>query len=83
LKLLPRILADEDELDREPEPRRELNQPGTRRDADVPPGPARGWVLGTAVTAVMVRLIYLFGFTDPENAGHGFTDAYHPGRSRT
>ena len=30
-----------------------------------------------AAGALIPRLVYLFLFTDPENAGHGFTDAYH------
>jgi hypothetical protein len=30
-----------------------------------------------AAAAAIPRLIYLFVFTDPQNAGHGFTDAYH------
>ena len=78
MRLLPRILADEDELDKEPEPEdRVRNQDRAQHASDVPPGPGRAWVAGTAAVALVARLIYLFAFTDPENAGHGFTDAYH------
>jgi hypothetical protein len=74
LKLLPRILAEEDELDSagtesesQPEP---TAQPEVRRV------PLR-WVAIVALAAVLPRLAYLFLFSDPENAGDPFTDAYH------
>jgi hypothetical protein len=34
-------------------------------------------VLAVAIGALLPRLGYLFVFSNPENAGHGFTDAYH------
>ena len=76
MKLLPRILADEEELDRQPEAKTPTD---SRRLETAPPpaGPPRRWLLLVATGAVVPRLVYLFGFTDPENAGHGFTDAYH------
>ena len=40
-------------------------------------GPQRRWVILVAVGALIPRLAYLFVFSDPENAGNGFTDAYH------
>jgi hypothetical protein len=76
LKLLPRILADEEELDRRPEAETATDY---RRPEEVMPslGPPRRWLWFVAAGAVVPRLVYLFGFTDPQNAGHGFTDAYH------
>ncbi len=76
MRLLPRILADEDELDRRPEVRTATDSRGPAA-ASSPPGPPRRWLWFVAAGAVVPRLVYLFGFTDPENAGHGFTDAYH------
>jgi hypothetical protein len=76
VKLRPRILADEEELDRLPE----VKTPTDFRSVEVaqsPTGPPRRWLVLVAAGAVAPRLVYLFGFTDPENAGHGFTDAYH------
>jgi hypothetical protein len=71
---LPRILADEDELDRtpdegeveEPEP-----QPGLR--------PLHwGWSAAVAACAAVPRLLYLFVFSDPQNPGDGvYTDVWH------
>jgi hypothetical protein len=76
LKLLPKILADEDELDRQPESRRgDAADPGV--EVEVGPAPPRKWVVLVAAGALIPRLVYLFVFSDPENAGHGFTDAYH------
>jgi hypothetical protein len=74
LKLLPRILAEEDELDRadtesEPPPQATAATEARR----VPPR----WVAVVALAAVLPRLGYLFLFSDPENAGDPFTDAYH------
>jgi len=69
LRLLPRILADEDELDHEPEREEKArDQDHAGRAAEVPPGPGRRWVVSVAATAVVARLVYLFAFTDPENA---------------
>ena len=75
MRLLPRILADEDELDRQPETT-DANRDQARSPA-FPPAPARVWIALVAAGALIPRLVYLFLFTDPENAGHGFTDAYH------
>ena len=67
MRLLPR-LAEEDELDRvSPEP-------STEPHADPVPIPRLAAIVAAAIAA---RLGYLFFFTDPENAGDGFTDAYH------
>ena len=75
MRLLPRILADEDELDRPPETTDDnRDQAGSPA---FPPAPARVWIALVAAGALIPRLVYLFLFTDPENAGHGFTDAYH------
>ncbi len=68
MRLLPRILADEDEEDRATE------QPVDAAPASRPP---LGWLGAIVAAAVAVRLDYLFFFSDAENAGDGFTDAYH------
>ena len=75
MRLLPRILADEDELDRLPEG----SDDSSPKDLSpaLPPSPSRAWIALVAAGALIPRLVYLFLFTDPENAGHGFTDAYH------
>ena len=74
MKLLPRILAEEDELDRaDPEPER-------REEATATPEARRislRWIGAVALAALVPRLAYLFLFSDPENAGDPFTDAYH------
>jgi hypothetical protein len=72
LKLLPRILRTEEEEERR------LEQ--TDRAAPQASEPKRlhwAWPASVAVAAAIPRLIYLFVFADPQNAGHGFTDAYH------
>src|SRR6202795_5175692 len=73
LKLLPRILPDEDEEERlidQPEP---VGAPE--------PSPQRlhwGWTVGVAAAAALPRLLYLFVFTDPENPGLGaYNDVWH------
>ena len=72
MRLLPR-LADENELD----------QPGwplIRAERVEAPGtgpPPIGWLGAITGTALIARLTYLFLVGDPENAGDGFTDAYH------
>jgi len=65
------MLADEDELDR---PSRTDN--AAEPDPAALAGPRRRWVVLIAAAALVPRLAYLF-LTDPENAGNGFTDAYH------
>ena len=70
MRLIPRLLGDEDELEREPGPEPEAEAAGN-------PAPSARAVGLVAVLALIPRLVYLFGFTDPENAGVGFTDTYH------
>jgi hypothetical protein len=65
------MLADEDELDR---PAR--TDDAAELDPTALAGPRRRWVVLIAAAALVPRLAYLF-LTDPENAGNGFTDAYH------
>jgi hypothetical protein len=76
MKLLPRLFADEDELDRQP-PEADPEAEALRAAAEEQTGPRHRWVLLVAIGALIPRLTYLFVFSDPENAGHGFTDAYH------
>ena len=75
MKLLPKVLADdEDEEDRRIDLAHEIFQPARE------PTPAAlrlRWVFLVASGAVISRLTYLLAFTDPENAGDPFTDAYH------
>lgn len=73
MKLLPRILAEEDELDRGPDRTQEIAAPAEM----VPRPPPWAWTATVAILAAVPRLAYLFFVSDPENAGHGFTDAYH------
>jgi len=71
---LPRILADEDELDREQPPA----PPRVEEAANIfPSAPPWSWLASVAAVALIPRLGYLFFVADPENAGDGFTDAYH------
>ena len=77
MKLLPRMLADEDELDRRADEEPAEGEEVSQSDAQGRAGPRLRWVLAVAVAALVPRLGYLFVFSDPENAGHGFTDAYH------
>lgn len=77
MKLLPRMLADEDELDRRPDEADIEAEEARRAHSESPVGPRLRWVLLVAIGALIPRLAYLFAFSDPENAGHGFTDAYH------
>lgn len=63
-----RLLADEEELDREPAP--------PPAEPAAPPVPAR-WLLGFVAVAAAARLGYLFFFTTVQNAGDSATDAYH------
>jgi len=70
--LLPR-LAEEDELDAE-----DAAHPTAKATPDVDHG-AVPWrrLVTLAGVALAARVGYLFLFTDPQNAGDGFTDAYH------
>lgn len=71
MRLLPR-LAEEDELDH---PAVRVAAPPAE-EAEARPVPWR-WLGAVAGLSLAVRLLYLFFVADPENAGHGFTDAYH------
>lgn len=71
---LPRLLADEDELDREQPHGPKSSEESAQPEPASPPWP---WVTAVAVAALVPRLVYLFLIADPENAGDGFTDAYH------
>jgi hypothetical protein len=75
LKLLPRILADEDELDHQ------ANVASHERTTEVLATEQtpllKRWVAVVTALALVPRLGYLFVIGDPENAGQGFTDAYH------
>lgn len=66
---LPRLLADEDELD--------LQEPEAAAPDPIPASPPWPWIASVGAASLVPRLVYLFLFTDPENAGDGFTDAYH------
>ena len=69
MKLLPRILAEEDEEDEAPEPQ----QSGAER-----PRLHWAWTAGIAVLAAVPRLLYVFVFTDPENPGvRRYGDVWH------
>src|SRR5579864_9441366 len=73
LKLLPRILPDEDEEERR------LDQPDAGAHEEPEQKPLRwGWTAGVAASAAIPRLLYLFVFTDPENPGLGaYNDVWH------
>jgi hypothetical protein len=71
------MLADEDELDRRQSDSDAEADEANQANAEGPLGPRFRWILAVAVGALVPRLAYLFVFSDPENAGHGFTDAYH------
>jgi hypothetical protein len=73
LKLLPRILAGEDDEDE-----RAIAEP-----AEIQPEPETqplnwGWTVALAVAAAVPRLLYLFVFSDPENPGiRRYDDVWH------
>lgn len=73
MKLLPRILLDEEEEERR------LEQPESA--AQVEPKPKSlhwGWTAAVAAVAAIPRLLYVFVFTDPENPGLGaYNDVWH------
>jgi hypothetical protein len=71
------MLADEGELDRRSSEADHQAEGSPAGAEERPPGPQRRWVLIVAVGALVPRITYLFVFNDPENAGQGFTDAYH------
>jgi hypothetical protein len=73
MKLLPRILLDEEEEDR----RLDAPEPATEPQAIEHPLHWR-WTLALAALAAFPRLIYLYLFTDPENPGLGaYNDVWH------
>ena len=69
MKLLPRLLAEEDEEVEAPEPEE-------RQNALVRPHWA--WTPAIAALAAAPRLLYLFVFTDPENPDvRRYGDVWH------
>ena len=67
--MLARVLANEDEEDR--------RQGGGSWPAHVPLAFWSWWTLGLLLIALVPRLIYLFGISNPENAADGlYTDVY-------
>jgi hypothetical protein len=72
MRLRPGLLVDEDEEDRR------IDRSAPDEQPEVEPVSV-GWRLIAAVTAAAAvpRILYLFVFTDPENGGDPFTDAYH------
>jgi hypothetical protein len=73
LKLLPRILVDDEDEDQSPvAPRDEVIR-------EPQPKPLHwAWTLGLAAGAAIPRLLYLFVFSDPENPGvRRYGDVWH------
>ena len=75
MKLLPRILADEDELDNQATVASDERTTEVLATEHTPL--LKRWVAVVTALALVPRLGYLFVISDPENAGQGFTDAYH------
>ncbi|MEA2644319.1 MAG: hypothetical protein QOG08_1345 [Chloroflexota bacterium] len=74
MKLLPRLIGDEEEEDRRIDMWVDTSEPVSERQR----APVRlQWIVAVAAAAIIPRLVYLFRFTDPQNAGDPFTDAYH------
>lgn len=74
MKLMPRILADEEEEERRIEKAETIAEPVRELErASV----GFRWILVVAAAALLPRLAYLFKFADPQNLGDPFTDAYH------
>ena len=70
MKLLPRLLAEEDEEDQAPDTFEEAPAAAPR--------PQWAWVAAAAVVAAIPRLLYLFVFSDPENPGvRRYGDVWH------
>lgn len=74
MKLMPRLFADEEEDERRIDQTEATAQPAHEPESASLPF---RWMLAVAAGAVLSRLVYLFKFTDPQNAGDPFTDAYH------
>jgi hypothetical protein len=73
MRLLPRILPDEEDEDR----RLDLPDAAPEAVADVQPLHWR-WTVAVAAVAALPRLLYVFFFTDPENPGLGaYNDVWH------
>jgi hypothetical protein len=75
VKLLARILPDEDEEER----RIEQPHPDPAAEPQAKPVPLHwAWTAAVAGGAAIPRLLYLFVFTDPENPGLGaYNDVWH------
>jgi dolichyl-phosphate-mannose-protein mannosyltransferase len=73
LKLLPRILADEDDEDSADRPA------DAQEQSESEPRPLHlAWMVAIAVGAAIPRLLYLFVLSDPENAGvKRYGDVWH------
>jgi hypothetical protein len=73
VKLLPRLLPDEEEEDRR------IEQPEPALEAEARVRPLHwGWTVAVAAVAALPRLLYLFVFSDPENPGLGaYNDVWH------
>ena len=74
MRLLPKILPDEEEEDRR------LDQPAPVGAEPEPELPALhwGWTAAVAAAASIPRLLYLFVLSDPENPGLGvYDDVWH------
>jgi hypothetical protein len=75
VKLLARILPDDEEEDRR------LEHPDRKPGPEGGPKPQPlhwGWTAAVAAAAAIPRLLYLFVFTDPENPGLGaYNDVWH------
>ena len=77
MKLLPRILPDEEEEDRRIDSAEFQDEPEPRSQAEQRVA-GWGWTLAIAVAAALPRLLYLFGLTDPENPGiRRYGDVWH------
>ena len=73
MRLLPRILPDEDEEDR----RLDLPDPAPEAVAEIQPL-HWSWTAAVAAVAAVPRLLYVFVFTNPENPGLGaYNDVWH------
>ena len=74
MKLLPRILAGEDEEEGPPEPEPEAAVESHGRQSAL----HWGWTLALAAGAALPRLLYMFVLTDPENPGiRRYGDVWH------
>jgi hypothetical protein len=73
VKVLPRILPDEEEEDRR------IAEPGSAAVVDAVLLPLHWrWTVAVAAVAALPRLLYLFVFSDPENSGLGaYNDVWH------